>query len=112
MNDLQRTFVAVKSAMDWMPMANCRNMDTDLFFPKLGGNMDGFVREVCLECPVIEECTWYANETKADHGMFGGMTPDERMRWRKKNKVALGQSRNDWENNRGYLRQPVGEWSA
>lgn len=110
MNDLQKTFAAVQSAMDWMPMANCRDMDVELFFPKLGANMDPFAREVCLDCPVIEECAWYANETKADHGMLGGMTPDERGRWRKKNKIAIGQTKSDWENNRGYMHQPVGEW--
>lgn len=111
MNDLQKTFVAVKSAMDWMPEANCRNMDTKLFFPKLGGNISEFARDVCMSCPVIEECAWYANETSADHGVFGGMTPNQRRLWRRKNKVDMGQTRKDWENNRRYLHRPVKEWS-
>ena len=110
MNDLQKTFVAIKSAMDWMEQANCRNMDVELFFPKLGENYNPFVEEVCMACPVIDQCLWYANETHADHGMFGGMTPNQRSSWRKKAKVSMGQTRKDWENNRGYLHRPVGEW--
>lgn len=112
MNDLQKTFVAVKSAMDWMGQANCRNMDVNLFFPKLGGQYDPFAREVCSDCPVQEECLWYANETSADEGMFGGLSPEQRRRWRRTNKASMGQSRKDWESAPvGYLRMNVGEWS-
>lgn len=82
---------------EWMAQANCKDMDLDLFFPELGANYDPFVKEVCLACPVIEQCAWYANETSSESGMFGGMTPFERRTWRRKNKVILGQSRAEWE---------------
>lgn len=87
----------LKSAGDWILDANCKNMDTNLFFPEVNKHYDDFIREVCFTCPVIDECAWYANETSAVYGMFGGMTPTEREQWRKKNKVILGDSRNDWE---------------
>jgi WhiB family redox-sensing transcriptional regulator len=83
----------------WMSEANCKDMDVDIFFPKLGATFPKFVREVCLECPVIEECAWYANESSSVHGMFGGMSPGEREQWRKDNNVELGMSRADWEDN-------------
>jgi len=112
MNDLQKTFVAVRRAMDWMPEANCRNMDVELFFPIKSSNYDPFVKEVCGSCPVQEECLWYANQTSAEEGYFGNMTPMQRRAWRKKNNVSMGQSKAEWENrNRGYLRAPRDEWS-
>lgn len=80
-------------ADDWKDEANCRNMDTELFFPGLGGNVPQFVKEVCAECTVSEECLWYANETSADYGVWGGMSPRERQAWRRKNRVTLGQRR-------------------
>lgn len=111
MNELQRTFAAVVEAKNWMPEANCRNMDVDLFFSGTGGNYTSFVKEVCADCPVQEECLWYANETSSDDGYFGGMTPRERMRWRRNNNVVLGQTKKEWDNrNRGYLRNPVSRW--
>lgn len=113
MNDLQKTFDAVVKAKDWVKDANCRNMDTELFFPGDGENYDPFVREVCQECPVIEECLWYSNETASHDGMFGGMTPRERGKWRAKTGISVGMSKSDWDNrNRGYLQKPADEWSA
>lgn len=98
MNDLERTFVAVKSAMDWMDEANCRDMDVNLFFPeKAGGTYSPFAREVCSLCTVQEECLWYANETSADVGMFGGMSPEERRLWRKKLGITIGTLRSEVE---------------
>ena len=97
MSDLVKTWEAVNKAIDWMDEANCKNMDTNLFFPNLGQNYDPFIEEVCMECSVIEECAWYANETSADFGMFGGMSPNDRHKWRKKNDITLGQTRAEWE---------------
>ena len=111
MSDLQKTFQAVIDAQSWMPKANCRNMDTDLFFSS-NNNYDPFVKEVCQTCPVSDECLWYANETQTTHGMFGGLTPGQRQLWRKKNQVVHGMGKNDWENRfRNRLRTVPSEWS-
>lgn len=84
-------------SLDWADDANCRNMDTRIFFPTNdGSNVDPFVREVCAECPVNFECLWYANETSTDHGVFAGMSPKQRQSWRTKNNVSLGQSYSQW----------------
>ena len=77
----------------WQDDANCKNMDVNLFFPEYGGNYLPFVKEVCSSCSVIEECLWYANEMKSDEGFFGGMTPEQRRAWRRKNNVQLGDRR-------------------
>lgn len=84
-------------AQEWMVDANCKNMDINLFFTDGTKPYDPFVKEVCMACPVIDECAWYANETAADHGIFGGMTPSERRLWRRKNNAIMGQSQAQWE---------------
>jgi WhiB family transcriptional regulator, redox-sensing transcriptional regulator len=100
MRDIDDVFSAVDAAKGWMHKANCKDMDTKLFFPEDGHNLDPFVVEVCNSCSVIEECLWYANETHADYGVFGGLSRNKRVMWRKKNKVELGMSMQDWENRR------------
>jgi Transcription factor WhiB. len=42
------------------------------------------VREICNECPVKNLCLEYAIEQQEDFGVFGGMTPGERRRLRRK----------------------------
>jgi WhiB family redox-sensing transcriptional regulator len=112
MNELQRTYASVTKAMSWMNKANCKNMDVNIFFPELAATYDPFIREVCNSCPVIEKCLWYANETRADTGMFAAMSPSERQNWRRKNNVQLGMSKEDWDNRfRNRLRTPANEWS-
>ena len=87
----------ISSNAHWISDANCKNMDTDLFFVEVNKSYDPFVKEVCSDCSVIEKCAWYANEMSAIHGVFGGMTPNQREKWRKKNKIILGESRENWE---------------
>ena len=112
MNDLYKAFASVLESRDWAEHANCKGMDTNLFFPSLGGNIDPFAREVCFTCDVQEECLWYANQTRSTDGMFGGLTPGQREEWRARNKVQLGQSRDDWENEyKGYLHTAPERWS-
>lgn len=113
MNELQRLFVAVQNSKHWMDQANCKNMDTNLFFIEDGARLDPFVKEVCAECPVIEECMWYANETSVIDGVFAGMARNARQTWRRDNKISIGQSKKEWEASRkpSYLRTPIGEWT-
>lgn len=85
---------------EWVKDANCLGMDTELFFPKLGGAVSPSIREVCRSCAVIDECTWYANEMSGDYGYMGGMSPTQRQAWRRRNKVVLGQSFDEWKASR------------
>lgn len=87
---------ALADELEWMREANCRNMDTSLFFPESNSQYLAFTKEVCNECPVQNPCQWYANKNKETDGMYAGMTPNERLEWRRKNKVTLGQSESDW----------------
>jgi WhiB family transcriptional regulator, redox-sensing transcriptional regulator len=41
----------------------------------------GIARDVCAICPVRKECLVYALKNKIIHGMWGGLTPDERKNY-------------------------------
>jgi WhiB family redox-sensing transcriptional regulator len=99
--------------VEWMKDANCARMDVDLFFPEVGLPYNLFAKEVCATCPVSEECLWFSNETSSDYGMWGGLSPMERRRWRKQNDIGLGDSREhyEWKTKQRYLHRPIEEWA-
>ena len=66
----------------------CRQTDPDLFFPN-PGEAAVKVRQakaVCARCPLLDDCRDYIMETERGwylslrHGVWGGMTPLERLR--------------------------------
>src|SRR4051812_43208920 len=60
----------------WRARAACYGMDTNLFFPDVAARADNAVA-VCGACPVAAECL--VENLKEMHGVFGGLTPDERI---------------------------------
>jgi WhiB family redox-sensing transcriptional regulator len=102
----------IYDGLRWADDANCRNMELDLFFPPVGINISPFVKEVCDTCDVRERCLWYANETSSEYGIFGGMTPNQRRDWRRRNNVRLGMSYKDWRDSQrdGLLRVVPDDW--
>lgn len=82
--------------LNWMNHAACRGMDTNLFFPEVGGVGNGNDKaiSVCENCPVITHCRAYADHMErrpghqGHHGVWGGTTPDERDRSRRKRQPA------------------------
>jgi WhiB family redox-sensing transcriptional regulator len=68
----------------WRNDAACRDGDPDLFFP------DGDVRSarakvkmaklICRSCPVSTTCLNWALASGQEHGIWGGLTEDERHR--------------------------------
>jgi WhiB family redox-sensing transcriptional regulator len=60
----------------WRLHAACYGMDTNLFFPDVAEHADKAVA-VCGACPVAAECL--VENLKEMHGVFGGLTPDERI---------------------------------
>ena len=70
---------------DWHLDANCRDYDTDDFFPISTTNEDPYHlrRLVCQPCPVRQQCLtdimrYEATATGGRHGIFGGLTPTQR----------------------------------
>lgn len=69
-------------ADDWRNRAACRQEDPELFFPT--GNTGPWVhiideaKSVCRRCPSMDACLEWALEAGQDHGVWGGLTEDER----------------------------------
>jgi WhiB family redox-sensing transcriptional regulator len=73
-------------AADWRNRAACAGYHHALFFPV--GDADEMrveqAREICMTCPVTEECLEYALETNQRAGIWGGSTEEERKSLRRK----------------------------
>ena len=68
--------------MDWRHRAECLTEDPELFFP-VGTTGPALAqveeaKKVCRRCEVREECLRWALEAGQDHGVWGGMSEDER----------------------------------
>jgi WhiB family transcriptional regulator, redox-sensing transcriptional regulator len=79
-----QTFIPVRPAAErnWRQRAACRFIDPELFFPvsDSGTSLNQVTRAkaVCTACEVQSECLAFAVRTRQDHGIWGGMTEDER----------------------------------
>lgn len=72
------------SVDDWRHQAACRQEDSELFFP-IGNTGPALLqieeaKAVCGSCPVLQQCAQWALETREPHGVWGGMSEDDRRR--------------------------------
>lgn len=74
--------------MTWRHYAACRDHDPELFFPigVTGPAMDQLAeaKAVCDGCPVRCLCLEWAVLAGVDHGVWGGMSEDERRALRRR----------------------------
>ena len=74
----------------WRDDAACRDADPDLFFP--GGDASSALAQVksakliCRGCPVRITCLSWALDSGRQHGIWGGLTEDERRRLHRRNR--------------------------
>lgn len=45
-------------------------------------------KEICSECPLVNECLRHALDAKIDHGVWGGLTAYERKQLRRRSRAA------------------------
>lgn len=69
---------------DWRAAAACRDDDGEFWFP-VGDGPDAraqakYAVSVCNRCPVAAACLTWAMDNGADHGVWGGMTAQQRHR--------------------------------
>ena len=59
---------------EWIPYANCRNIDREFFFDKYEEDQDlaKVVDNICLTCPVIRDCFSHATSNE-EWGVWGGV---------------------------------------
>lgn len=72
---------------DWRHQAACISVDPELFFPigALGPavRQSDDARSICARCTVRNECLGWAMEQGMDHGVWGGLTEEERRSLRR-----------------------------
>ena len=74
--------------MNWRDEALCQNEQSDLFFP-IGRTGPAIAqieaaKEVCGQCPVQARCLEWALTHGVDHGVWGGLSEDERRLWKRR----------------------------
>jgi hypothetical protein len=69
-------------APDWRDQSACRDQDPDLFAPDgttgKWAPIIAHAKSICGRCTVQPECLTWALDTRELHGIFGGLTEDER----------------------------------
>lgn len=82
---------AWKRAEAWRLQAACRPFDSDLFFPDRAAYRNSDVaraKAVCRTCPVRQSCLQAALDGREKIGIWGGMTPQERLSLRRRERRA------------------------
>lgn len=76
-----------RRAPDWRDTALCRTRDPEQFFPK---GFDGpwalvieEAKAVCRRCPAATACLTFALDESIGHGIYGGLTENERRSLRR-----------------------------
>lgn len=66
----------------WSDQAACLSEDPELFFPVSGIGPSTLqaarAKAVCRRCTVRQQCLDYAIDTHQRHGIWGGLSDDER----------------------------------
>lgn len=73
--------------MPSLPGALCAasGQDPDLWHPAHGNRAAAMrARQICQRCPVRESCLKWALDANEGHGIWGGTTPRERVKIRKR----------------------------
>jgi WhiB family redox-sensing transcriptional regulator len=62
----------------------CRTTDPELFFPDPGDNRGAeLAKAICRPCPTRDACAaWALDQSWRLAGVFGGLSPKDRQRWR------------------------------
>jgi len=85
-------------ATQWRAAGACLSADPELFFPIATGH--SMTREtrmalrICAVCTVRQECLDFAMRSPEMHGIWGGTTPEDRLRTRRRRAPRRRQTTN------------------
>lgn len=80
-------YIAVEDPINWIPLAACKDIPKDVFYP-LRGESTLPAKRICYGCPVRIECLEYALAITEKLGVWGGCSERERRRIRRARKLA------------------------
>lgn len=77
----------------WRSTAACQFADPEIFFPVSSSDLsleqETEAKEICARCQVQQECLAFALRTRQVHGVWGGMSEQERyLLWRRDKRPA------------------------
>ena len=84
MADIRRLPVPVTEVWEWQLQGSCRGLDSALFFHPEGergparANREIRAKQICLQCPVLEQCRRHALAVHEPYGVWGGLSESER----------------------------------
>ncbi|HEX7160124.1 MAG TPA: WhiB family transcriptional regulator [Trebonia sp.] len=77
----------IEYATEWRAASACLNTDPDVFFPVAVGSADSkqvaLALRICAGCAVRQQCLDFAMRSGEKDGIWGGTTPEERIRARR-----------------------------
>ena len=74
--------IAVPARPSWWAGAKCRSAGVN-FFPERGESMAP-AKALCALCPAQDACLAFAVAERLEHGVWGGLSPQERREMRKR----------------------------
>lgn len=78
---------------NWRDEAACLDsLEVDFFPDPADVGAIGAAKAVCASCPVAGECLTWAIETNQTEGIWGGHTPTERRRIKRRWLVEIGRA--------------------
>ena len=84
MSELSRLPTTTQDAWEWQYSGLCSAVDPRLFFHPESErgparrNRDNAAVAVCIQCPVIADCRNHALSVREGHGVWGGLTEQDR----------------------------------
>lgn len=72
----------------WAAQAACAGKTTAVWFSEDPDGAYSHARTICAACPVQPDCLEWALASRVDHGLWGGLNPDERRRIRRRRQRA------------------------
>ncbi|WP_435609663.1 WhiB family transcriptional regulator [Streptomyces sp. C10-9-1] len=90
------SYAPVVTAESARPRAACENQDPDLFFPD-GSTGPALLqieqaKKICRTCPLMFECLRDALERGEEHGVWGGLSEDDRNSLRRSAAVTAARA--------------------
>ena len=88
-------------AAEWRATGACLSADPDLFFPIATGGPAAtaqimMAQRICAGCPVRQQCLDFAMRTGETNGIWGGTTPEERIRVRRRDNERHRRAGRTW----------------
>jgi WhiB family transcriptional regulator, redox-sensing transcriptional regulator len=87
----------IEYSTNWRAESACLNADPDMFFPVAAGTAASkqvsLALRICQGCPVRQHCLDFAMRSGEKEGIWGGTTPEERIRARRARNRRAGRRR-------------------